>query len=162
VRFDIPESAVGIATFTHNGSGNFAVWTVDSSGEETDLLVNDIGRYRGRVLFDESDHSVAFSITASGTWTATIDPIERAPRWNGAEPATGSGDQVIRLIGEWDGFTVLALRHRGSGNFAIWAYGGDRDLLVNEIGNYDGEVLMGDAVLLEITADGTWTIRVAE
>ena len=43
----------------------------------------------------------------------------------------------------------------------VIAYGGDigQDLLVNEIGAYDGEVLIGDgAFLLEITADGNWGV----
>jgi hypothetical protein len=53
----------------------------------------------------------------------------------------------------------LKLSHRGSGNFAIWAYGeSSRDLLVNEIGRYSGEVFLGGATLLEIVADGSWSM----
>jgi hypothetical protein len=55
------------------------------------------------------------------------------------------------------------MTHRGDGNFAIWAYGeSGTDLLVNEIGRYDGEALLGDAVLLEITANGAWSLDVSE
>lgn len=36
---------------------------------------------------------------------------------------------------------------------------GGTDLLVNEIGNYSGETLLPDGTLvLEITADGAWTM----
>ena len=55
------------------------------------------------------------------------------------------------------------MTHRGDGNFAIWAYSeSDTDLLVNEIGRYEGEALLGDAVVLEITASGGWTLKVSE
>jgi hypothetical protein len=52
------------------------------------------------------------------------------------------------------------ISHQGSGNFAIWAYSEDgTDLLVNEIGTYTGESLLADGTfVLEITADGSWTI----
>ncbi len=70
---------------------------------------------------------------------------------------------MVRLTGDAsDGFATLKLTHRGDGNFAIWAYGSDTDLLVNEIGRYTGEVLLGDAVVLEITADGPWTMALSE
>ena len=163
LKFKIPEDAVAMATLTHTGSSNFAVWAVDASGDKTDLLVNTIGRYKGRVLFDERGHSVAFSIEASGSWTVTINPVQKIPRWNGTEPRKGSGDDVVRLTGAAaEGFATLKLSHRGDGNFAIWAYGLDTDLLVNEIGRYSGEVLLGDAEVLEITANGSWMMTLAK
>jgi hypothetical protein len=159
VRFRIPEEAAAIAVVKYTGSSNFAVWTVDESGSESDLLVNTIGRYTGRVLFDERDHSVAFKVTSSGSWTITVNPIQLAPSWGGAKTLTGSGDNVVRIIANLDPLATLKLTHRGSGNFAVWAYGGDSgtDLLVNEIGRYSGEVFLGGATLLEITADGSWS-----
>ena len=51
--------------------------------------------------------------------------------------------------------------HDGAINFAIIAYGGDvgQDLLVNEVGPYEDEVLISEvAFLLEITADGNWSV----
>jgi hypothetical protein len=159
VRFRIPEDAVAVAVISYKGSSNFAIWTVDPSGSESDLLVNTIGSYSGRVLFDERDHSVAFKVTSSGSWTITVIPLQLAPTWGGAKTLTGSGDNVVRIIAALDPLASLKLTYRGSGNFAVWAYGGDAgsDLLVNEIGRYSGEVFLGGATLLEITADGPWT-----
>lgn len=59
-----------------------------------------------------------------------------------------------------DHLLVATISHDGSSNFAIESHSadGDRDLLVNEIGSYDGTVRMSDAVALEINADGNWTI----
>jgi hypothetical protein len=163
VRFKIPEDAAAMASFSHGGSGNFAVWTLDSSGDETDLLVNEIGKYSGRVLFDEDGHSVAFKITASGKWSVNINPVQRIPKWDGSEPRTGKSDDVVWITADTSGLATLKLSHRGDGNFAIWAYATDgRELLVNEVGRYSGEVLLGDAFLLEILADGTWSMALAD
>jgi hypothetical protein len=59
-------------------------------------------------------------------------------------------------------FSVNRVRftHDGSSNFAVWAYddSGERDLLVNTIGPYDGwRPIFNDGVyFFEITADGNW------
>jgi hypothetical protein len=134
---------------------------VDGAGQQTDLLVNTIGNYSGTVLFDESagSHTDAFEVEADGAWTITIRPVTEAFRWDGSEVLTGSGDDVAILEPPSSGLQSTTLTHSGSGNFAIWAYGPSTDLLVNEIGNYSGEVLLADGTfLLEITADGAWTI----
>lgn len=162
-RFRIPEDAAAMASINYSGSGNFAVWTLDSSGDETDLLVNEIGSYKGRVLFDESGHSIAFKIEASGAWGITVNPIQKVPKWDGTEPRKGSSDDVVRLTRDTSPLATLKLSHRGAGNFAIWAYGSSgTDLLVNEIGRYSGEVLLGDAFLFEIVADGDWQMTLVE
>ena len=161
-RFRIPEDAVAMAMIKYTGGGNFVVWTVGSGGSTEDLLVNEIGSYSGRVLFDESSHSVAFKIESSGSWTIVVNPIEKIPVWSGSTTRSATGDQVLKLTGAAaDSFVVMKLTHSGSSNFVVWAYGlSSTDLLVNEIGHYSGEVLMNDVILLEIHADGKWTARV--
>ncbi|MCA1568714.1 MAG: hypothetical protein LC798_00005 [Chloroflexi bacterium] len=158
--FAIPEDAVGIATITYSGGGNFAVWSVDSAGSQTDLLVNTIGAYSGSVLFDEQGHSVAFSVEASGRWTIVIKPIEHARKWTQASNLTGTGDDVVMLDPGTSGLATSVFAHQGSGNFAVWSYSSSGvELLVNEIGAYSGEVLLGAGTLLfEITADGPWSM----
>jgi hypothetical protein len=57
----------------------------------------------------------------------------------------------------------VRLVHRGQSNFAINAYAADgsSDLIVNEIGHYDGETTLADGTdLLEIDADGAWSVAV--
>ncbi|GLI30705.1 MULTISPECIES: hypothetical protein [Brachybacterium] len=43
---------------------------------------------------------------------------------------------------------------------AIWAWGESYpDLIVNDIGTYDGTTLLPDgSLVLQVDADGTWTI----
>jgi hypothetical protein len=58
------------------------------------------------------------------------------------------------------GLTTLKITHSGSSNFAVKAYGDSSRLLVNEIGKYSGETLLpSGTVLLEVEADGNWTLE---
>lgn len=82
----------------------------------------------------------------------------------------GSGDKYIDYAIPYDAPAALELRHKGESNFAIVSYSGEGDyldLLVNEIGDYSGRVLVYNEVdsyqdervrHLEITADGDWEI----
>ena len=51
----------------------------------------------------------------------------------------------------------------GTANFVVIVYGASgRDLLVNEIGAYSGSVIVrGDAMILEIKADGNWSVDIS-
>jgi hypothetical protein len=159
VRFTIPEDAPAIARISHRGSSNFAVETIDANGTTNELLVNEIGNYGGNHMFDNSAHSVAFKITADGSWRVLVRPISRARAWDPSTPLEGKGADVVRLVPASSGLVSLAIRHRGSSNFAVMAYSGTgTELLVNEIGNYSGEVLLPDGTFfLTVEADGSWT-----
>lgn len=165
-RFVIPEDVGAFAEITYDGTANFAVWTVNASGEETDLLVNEIGAYTGLrlIAFDGDEHAVAFKVESSGRWTITVKPLWEAPYWDRPGNVSGKGDFVLSVNGVIEGFAISTITHNGDSNFAVWAYGeAVRDLLVNEIGSYTGEVLWPSGTsLLEITADGKWTISAPE
>lgn len=162
VKFTIPSDSIAIVKISAKGTSNFVVESLDSSGDTNDLLVNEIGNYTGTVLLDGDlgEHSVAFKIDSNGTWTLTIKPLRSARVWDPSGPLTGKGDDVVLVFPEPDAFTIVELKHGGDSNFAIWTYSSDdRDLLVNEIGRYTGETIVGsDLLLLEITADGSWSI----
>ena len=84
---------------------------------------------------------------------------------------SGVGDDVLscRLS---SGNNVFEFTHSGHGHFAVWVHDdeGDRDLLVNEVGKYEGVNFVrtgssyGDLApgpcILEITADGSWTAEI--
>jgi hypothetical protein len=160
VEFAIPESAAAIASFTHAGDANFAVWTVGSGGEQQELLVNEIGNYAGTLLFDLVDHSVAFDITADGAWTSTVRPLGGARVWNGQSQLTGRTDDVVQIPEPLSGLTVALVIHDGDANFALVAYSAETsELLVNEIGPYRAEQLLPDGtLLLQVTANGPWSV----
>ena len=115
------------------------------------------------------------------SWCDTFDLIQDSPvrgsRWRPehtdpgcvrygflqqSQSLAGKGDQVILLSGGASGATTI--RNRSHDNFAVIAYspeGDYLDLLVNEIGSYDGEVLLpeADPIVLVIKAvGGTWSM----
>jgi hypothetical protein len=163
-KITIPEGPA-IATIAYRGRENFAVWSVDSSGSETDLLVNTIGNYSGTVFFGLNDHPVAFKIEGRGTWSVTIKPILSAPRWNTAHLLKGKGDAVYLLFPPTEGLTTMQATYRGRDNFAVYAINPDTldDLIINEIGNFEGEELLPNGtVVLVINADsGSWTFTMS-
>ena len=149
----------GVATITHDGTANFAVWSLDANVHQLDLLVNTIGAYNGTVLFDKNstEHTESLQITADGNWTVTLHSI-RALRTFDATGATGHGDDVILYSGNAG---VATITHDGSSNFAIWTYGDQSNLVVNEIGAYNGTVRWTKGPeLVSVTADGNWSIAV--
>ena len=148
------------ATVTHDGLSNIALWSVDENGQDIDLLVNEIGGYEGEVALNFGEDPAALRIEADGAWTIDLVHLAEAPRWDGEGVYEDTGDSVLIVDGVADGLTPVTLTHDGESNFAIWAWGESYpDLIVNDIGAYDGTTLLPDgSLVLHVDADGTWTI----
>jgi hypothetical protein len=75
---------------------------------------------------------------------------------------TGRGDKVVRFTIPEDEAAIGRFTHRGSSNFAVESLADDgstNELLVNEIGSYQGNHLFDvdtHSVAFKITADGQW------
>ena len=153
----------GIITASHSGSSNFALTVLDEGNEMADLPVNTIGSYEGTTAYGISGlsgESVSLEVTADGAWEITIAPIADAPELGDPQEATGDG--VFRYTGD---AATWAVSHNGDSNFAIVELSEGTfgwDLLVNEIGAYEGTVpaTAGPAVVT-VNADGAWTIAAA-
>jgi hypothetical protein len=136
---------------------------LDSTGADSDNLVNAIGHYSGTVPLnlDDSTTSSALKIQADGSWVATVKPVASAPRWSGSSTLRGKGDAVVVVVDAIDksGLNTVTMTHSGQRNFIVDAVGDSDSNLVNEIGHYSGQqVLPTDTVLLVIQADGAWTV----
>lgn len=152
-----PDS-IGIATMSHSGSSNFAVWSLDANLNQSDLLVNEIGSYAGTVPFNlsSSEQITAFEISADGPWAVTLRDVLTVREVPQGTTTTGQGDDVLVYLGD---ATVADIAHTGDSNFAVWSYGSGSDLLVNEIGSYTGQVRWpAGTALIQISANGAWTI----
>jgi hypothetical protein len=156
-------SGPGLLYITYTGGGNFAVWNYSANGERISLLVNTIGSYSGTVPLDFGSDEVTtrLEITASGNWEIQIVSILMMRIEHIPGTFTGSGDDVVYLAGGAPDLMVVDAS-TANGNFAIWSYGDSgRDLLVNEIAPYTGTVIVPrDDFILEITAEGSWSIEV--
>lgn len=159
IAIDLDPDFAHTATITHNGSSNFAVWTIDANGSRLDLLVNEIGTYSGVRPIDFRDRPAAFQIEADGQWTVVVQALNKAPRW--PDQSSGTGSTVLVIAPDAvRGLTTVAITHSGESNFVVWAYGArNSDLLVNEIGSYSGKTILPTwTVAIEIEADGAWAI----
>lgn len=148
-------STAGIIAASHAGSSNFALWAMDSSNNQLDLLVNEIGPYAGTVPWGFRDDSVAnVQVEADGNWSLTFSPITTTPELT--LPASGTGDSVLIYQG---GAATPTFAHQGESNFAVWVYGNSTDLLINEIGVYTGtHAMKAGPAFIVVEADGPWTI----
>src|SRR5699024_10187839 len=103
---------------------------------------------------------------AEATAPAEEAEPEPAPDPEPVQPQSfsGSGSEVVML--EQLGYDVFfaTVTHQGSSNIALWSVdenGQDLDLLVNDIGNYQGQVALNfgeDPAALRVEADGDWSI----
>lgn len=158
IDFSIPDDQPAVLELNHSGSSNFAVLSYTSAGERGDLLVNTIGSYEGSrpVNFVTGQDVGELEITADGAWTITAQHLSEAPTMDTS--FEGTGDRVVLYAGT---DSRLAGTHDGDSNFVIMAWSAaGRDLLVNEIGAYDGTVRIDPAtIVIEVQADGNWTLQ---
>src|SRR5699024_9066067 len=86
-----------------------------------------------------------------------LEPVE-------PQPFSGSGSEVVMLEPLGDDVFFATVTHQGSSNIALWSVdenGQDLDLLVNDIGNYQGQVALNfgeDPAARRVEADGDWSI----
>jgi len=67
------DEGLTIVTLTHTGSSNFAIWLLDSDGENVDLLVNEIGSFDGSTAIGLPAAGVyVLDIYADGDWTISV------------------------------------------------------------------------------------------
>ena len=155
---DIPSPGVPCLMEIHNsGPSNFAVHTVDSSGENVDLLINEIGQYDG-VVTDYTDYKsvTMLSIHSSGNWSITFRPLSAMQKIeNGAQL---QGDNVVYI--DESTLSKINITNNGESNFAVKGIGMSKSsLLVNEIGNYSGTVIWNQPQSFFIVhSSGQWSI----
>jgi hypothetical protein len=161
-------SGLAIFNMKHSGESNFAIWLLDSNGNKVDLMVNEIGSFDG----SKAEHittagDYVLDITADGPWTVEVQQPIYTSADNVPISLSGTGQSVTKPFHSNGGLITFKMTHDGSSNFAIWlldAKGNRQELLVNEIGTFDGSKALGvksGVYLLDITADGNWKVDVS-
>ncbi|NMO57595.1 cellulose biosynthesis cyclic di-GMP-binding regulatory protein BcsB [Actinoplanes sp. TBRC 11911] len=155
-----PTTDLAVVVFDCRCSSN----TVLKSDGPESLLVNEIGAYKGKRWINMADDSQTsqFEIEASGSWTLTLGTVDQLARKAPSGKITGKGDDVVVLGGA---ATKARITHtKGQSNFVVEAYNlesGQGGLLINEIGGYSGTRPLQAPALVQITADGNWSITPA-
>ncbi|MBE2997869.1 hypothetical protein IDM40_03965 [Nocardiopsis sp. HNM0947] len=170
VELDPPHADPQILTVEGNGDGMVSVTVVSEDGDEVGHASSLRGEEGGtRTIYNHRgyDHEITgLDVrTSNDSWTLTIEPLDSLDPWTDPdEPLEGSGRDVVLI--DWDTSGVeLEMEHDGTSNFIVWGGNPDdgvTDLLANEIGEVDmGEQLSDGTTLLEIDADGDWTLTPA-
>jgi hypothetical protein len=177
------ERGLSIFHMVHRGTSNFIVWLYDTeTGERVDLLANVIGSYDGSVVVGVTGESTGatpgehlLDIDADGSWEVTIEQPRPVTAPSAPQTFTGTGPAVPQPFRLEAGTAIFHMSHQGTSNFAIWLY--DRDghrveLLVNEIGTFDGSTIVGVTSggfgarpgihYIAIDADGTWQVTLQQ
>ncbi len=151
---------------THTGSSNFIVEVL---GEGSDITFNEIGAFTGSTLITGlsiGTHRV--TVDADGAWTLTVTqptPPDDATGLPGS--ITGKGQAVVWVRADESIAPIITGTHKGESNFIVdivSADGSGAGNLFNEIGPFTGETTTGipaGAYLIEIIADGSWSVRFA-
>ncbi|ANN20864.1 hypothetical protein SD37_38285 [Amycolatopsis orientalis] len=161
---------------THSGKGNASVpmtWpmrlgfvTFDCpkcSGHvavntENELIVNDIGPYKGtQWINDMPGHQArTFTVKANAAWTLTITDESGLPVLEPGKTLSGKRDAVVSVP---DAVSSVAVTTKGNGNTAVWVHSGDfSDLPVNQLGDYKGSVPVSGPAVVSLEGDGSWTV----
>lgn len=150
-----------IVVATCRCSGNFIVTGLDSSNQETAIVVNEVGNVTATRLYNTEGQTgaVNLKVEADGPWTLTFKDPSAARTF--VSTISGHGDDVVEYTGS---VGIATFSNTGaSGNFIIVEYspdGGENNVDVNEIGNWRGkDPISGGPVYLDIESDGSWSVN---
>lgn len=161
-------SGLAIAELTHDGRSSFFTNLYDAAGDQVsaDLGVR-TGRAAGTTAFAvprTGDYYI--NLFADGRWTIRISQPSPVPQTDSRE-FSGQGYAATPLFQLSRGVKRLTLSHDGLRNFSVRllnARGQSVSLVVNVIGQFQGakevDLREGGVYLLDVNADGQWTIRV--
>jgi hypothetical protein len=164
-------SGLTIFRMSYQGERNFIVNLLGEPGPQASgvLLANAIGSFDGSYAVKTTAGEHLLDLQASVPWTITIEQ----PRPTSA-PKTGNytyntGKTATDFFDLGKGLKRFAMTHEGDRNFMVWLL--DKNgaqvpggLLANEIGPYEGsraiQVPKDDIYLLQVEADGIWSVEV--
>ena len=159
LELSLDEDYKHIAKITHNGSRNFMVESRDATDDYVDLVVNEVGDYDGlRPLDFDREQPASLRIRADGSWKVTVMSADKAPKFTGK--ASGKAGGVLLAVDPAAPDQNVRFTHKGRSNVALSLRGEEYpDLLVNEIGQYSGDMVVPTGTrYIDIDASGSWTL----
>ena len=161
--------------YTDNGGGNLFT---DDDGHLFENAIDKLGTAKVTLgcnppandHFCPNDHVTRGQMAAFLSRALKLSPITPPPPGSFVPfTVSGTGNDVIDFQIPGDAPAVLDLTHDGTSNFIVWSLDNSFakiDLLVNEIGNYQGRRMVHGGWFtqpelvrhLEIKADGAWSI----
>ena len=147
----------------NNCSGYFGVTSLDSDGQQVDLVVNTTEVYNGvRPLDFGEKKTTRLEIKATCAWKITILPLTAMHVLTVPGQLSGTGDDVVMVRGAKADIAQVT-GNKSSRYFGVFSYGqSGYDVLVNSTDVYDGKVIIPEGTLaLEIKSVGDWNIAIS-
>ena len=161
--------------YTHVGESNFIVWLLDSQGNMVAGVANEIGSCEGSSAESiRSNGDYLLAVTADGDWTFRCEANAPGGQPSPRQPAavaelSGYGDEATDFIHLESGLARWDYQHDGQSNFIVWLLDSQGNMVAgvaNEIGSCEGSsadgVRSGGEFLLDVMADGNWTITLSQ
>lgn len=158
----------GLVVFTmdHDGSSNFQIELIDEdTGEIERYLANEIGEWQAEQPYYVPEGNYVLDVNADGNWNINVEQPRPSPSEAEGPPVSAS-DQYPNYIGpvQFDGLHRIRGEYNGDSNFVVWVLdedGRERELIFNEIGEFEGEgTYSGNHVgYIRIEATGDWTVE---
>jgi hypothetical protein len=158
------------------GWSSISAIDLDGDGQDEVFFYREDGLYRYYNIGPSG--GIGSPILAGANYTKgwssiTAVDLDDTPTDRGFHPYTinGSGNDVFALRIPGDAPAVLDISYSGGSNFIVWSLDGGHgfiDLLVNEIGSYQGSRLVNGGWIgtpdqvrfLDVSSSGSWTITV--
>ncbi|MHB0914774.1 MAG: hypothetical protein ACYC5A_01175 [Thermoleophilia bacterium] len=119
-----------------------------------------------------TQETVAKTVSESAktvTITQTVTAVAEEPKPSPGNVISGTGQQASEMFTLEKGLAKFYLAHDGQHHFGIWLMddqGQNIDLLVNETGPFDGskavKIPNDGTYILDISADGNWTVTIEQ
>jgi len=169
------ERGLAIFRLTHQGGGHLSGTLLDQNGQRaggTDsLLANVVGPFAGSKAVQAKAGQHLIDVSADGPWTITVEQ----PRPTSAPQITsfqGNSQAATDFFQLSEGLKRFQMTHQGGGHFSVTLLTKDgsrigmKSLLANEVSAFDGSkavrIPKNDIYLLQVSADGPWTIQIEE
>ena len=139
----------------------FPVRILDADQQELELVVGAEGARSGSYLVNlDGQEFNALAVTADGDWSFNLyDPSINITQWDGLEPFSSVGPDVITYTGDQATVTFSTTRDEP---FLISTYDADAGLeaLAEQAGPADVTIdLPAGPVLIVVEANGNWTLE---
>lgn len=162
----------GLAVFQieSQGKSNFTVELIDAAtGKSVGNLVNEIGKFDGTLATGiRRGGEYLLKIEGDGAWNVALGQ-PKATEITKPGDIKGVGFDISEFVGLNEGLAVFEFDYQGEGPFSVWMLdenGKPIEHLLNVRGKYHGSkptnIEEQGNYLLNVEADGNWTVKIEQ
>lgn len=163
------ESGLTVFRVTRKGEGAFSIQLKTGAGEDRELIVSQNGQIDASKALGLPAGEYFLSVAGSGEWTVNVEQPKPVAPAGVPRELKGRGSQATEFFSLAEGRATFKLTHQGEASFGpilLDQQGTPVDVLANETASFTGskvvQIKAAGVYLLDVTADGDWTISVSQ